>query len=58
MGHSHSHSAAPSHSHSHSHVDVTNASQRRIWPMAVAVGLIGSYFVVELLVASRSTRWR
>ncbi|QTI68859.1 cation diffusion facilitator family transporter [Gordonia polyisoprenivorans] len=50
MGHSHSHSAASSHSHSHSHVDVTNASQRRIWPMAVAVGLIGSYFVVELLV--------
>ncbi|HCS56858.1 MAG TPA: cation transporter, partial [Gordonia polyisoprenivorans] len=31
-------------------MDVTNASQRRIWPMAVAVGLIGSYFVVELLV--------
>lgn len=42
MGTSHSHS------HSHSHVDVANASTRRIWPMVIAVGLIGSFFVVEL----------
>ncbi|NDK92147.1 cation transporter [Gordonia desulfuricans] len=42
MGHSHSHSHAP--------VDVADAARRRIWPMAVAVGLIGGYFVVELTV--------
>ncbi|MGC4934697.1 cation diffusion facilitator family transporter [Gordonia sp. DT30] len=42
MGHSHSHS------HGHSPADATNGSHRRIWPMAVAVALIGSYFAVEL----------
>ncbi|MEP9394778.1 cation diffusion facilitator family transporter [Gordonia sp. VNQ95] len=39
-----------SHSHSHGHVDAASAAHRRIWPMAVAVGLIGTYFVVELTV--------
>lgn len=38
MGHSHSHSHAP-----------TAGGQRRLWPMALAVALIGGYFVVELV---------
>ncbi|MEE4025121.1 cation diffusion facilitator family transporter [Gordonia sp. PKS22-38] len=40
-----------SHSHAHTHGPTTTAStgHRRIWPMAVAVGIIGSYFVVELV---------
>lgn len=41
MGHSHSHS------HSHGTSD-GSASTRRIWPMAVAMIIIGGYFVVEL----------
>ncbi|MEE3853289.1 cation diffusion facilitator family transporter [Gordonia sp. LSe1-13] len=40
-----------SHSHAHTHGPTTTAStgHRRIWPMAVAVAIIGSYFVVELV---------
>lgn len=39
------------HSHGHSHGLPTGpaAGHRRIWPMVVAVGLIGSFFVVELV---------
>ncbi|WP_238418698.1 cation diffusion facilitator family transporter [Gordonia sp. 'Campus'] len=40
MGHSHSHSHTPG---------PTAGGQRRLWPMVVAVGLIGGYFVVELV---------
>lgn len=43
MGHSHSHS----HGHSHGGT-TTSVGRRRIWPMAVAVLIIGGYFVVEL----------
>ncbi|MCH5643820.1 MULTISPECIES: cation diffusion facilitator family transporter [unclassified Gordonia (in: high G+C Gram-positive bacteria)] len=39
-----------SHGHSHSHGPTpTSASGRRIWPMAVAVALIGGFFVIELI---------
>lgn len=39
-----------SHSHSHSHgISAAQAGTRRIWPMAVAVLIIGSYFFVELI---------
>ncbi|MGC4961459.1 cation diffusion facilitator family transporter [Gordonia sp. DT218] len=39
------------HSHSHTHADTTGSvANRRIWPMAVAVAIIGGYFVVELVV--------
>ncbi|MYR08339.1 cation diffusion facilitator family transporter [Gordonia sp. SID5947] len=39
------------HSHSHAHVETTGSvSNRRIWPMAAAVAIIGGYFVVELVV--------
>ncbi|KSU61322.1 MULTISPECIES: cation diffusion facilitator family transporter [unclassified Gordonia (in: high G+C Gram-positive bacteria)] len=38
MGHSHSHSHAP-----------TAGGRRRLWPMVLAVALIGGYFVVELV---------
>ncbi|WGJ84949.1 cation diffusion facilitator family transporter [Gordonia sp. SMJS1] len=37
------------HSHSHSHAPAAAAGQRRLWPMVLAVGLIGGYFVVELV---------
>ncbi|WP_439030026.1 cation diffusion facilitator family transporter [Gordonia terrae] len=40
MGHSHSHSHTPG---------PTAGGQRRLWPMVVAVALIGGYFVVELV---------
>ncbi|MBD1319251.1 cation diffusion facilitator family transporter [Gordonia hankookensis] len=39
------------HSHSHTHADTTGSvANRRIWPMAVAVVIIGGYFVIELVV--------
>ncbi|MCR8895894.1 cation diffusion facilitator family transporter [Gordonia sp. GONU] len=38
------------HSHSHSHTPGTGAAgERRLWPMALAVALIGGFFVVELV---------
>ncbi|ROZ88774.1 cation diffusion facilitator family transporter [Gordonia sp. OPL2] len=38
------------HSHSHTHSEpVGSVGNRRIWPMAVAVAIIGGYFVVELV---------
>ncbi|MDL9938568.1 cation diffusion facilitator family transporter [Gordonia sp. ABSL1-1] len=43
MGHSHSHSHGPS------AADVAADGHRRIWPMALAVALIGGFFVVELV---------
>ena len=38
-----------SHGHGHSHGAASAPGTRRIWPMAVAVGLIGGFFVVELI---------
>lgn len=38
------------HSHSHSHTPGTGAAgERRLWPMVLAVALIGGFFVVELV---------
>ncbi|OLT52345.1 cation transporter [Gordonia sp. CNJ-863] len=38
------------HSHSHSHTPGTGvAGERRLWPMVLAVALIGGFFVVELV---------
>ncbi|WP_287001951.1 cation transporter, partial [Gordonia sp. UBA7860] len=39
-----------SHTHTHSHGAGAATSNRRIWPMVVAVAMIGTYFVVELSV--------
>ncbi|MFC0314716.1 cation diffusion facilitator family transporter [Gordonia phosphorivorans] len=48
MGTSHGHEG---HSHGPSAAELAaGGSRRRLWPMAVAVGLIGSYFFVELFV--------
>ncbi|MFW0797506.1 cation diffusion facilitator family transporter [Gordonia sp. CPCC 205515] len=39
-----------SHTHTHSHgTTAGSASTRRIWPMAVAMIIIGAYFVIELV---------
>ncbi len=39
------------HSHDHAHIGTgSGAGKRRLWPMVVAVGLIGGFFVVELVV--------
>lgn len=38
-----------SHSHDHAHVG-PSTGQRRLWPMALSVVLIGGFFVVELVV--------
>ncbi|MED5802668.1 cation diffusion facilitator family transporter [Gordonia sp. Z-3] len=43
MGHSHSHSHGPT------ATTATSAGHRRIWPMALAAGIIAAYFVVELV---------
>ncbi len=37
-----------SHTHTHSHGAGAATSNRRIWPMVVAVAMIGTYFFVEL----------
>ncbi|GAC68163.1 cation diffusion facilitator family transporter [Gordonia soli] len=44
MGHSHGHSHGPT-----AATAVESASNRRLWPMALAVVVIGGYFVVELV---------
>ncbi|MFT3716141.1 MAG: cation diffusion facilitator family transporter [Gordonia sp. (in: high G+C Gram-positive bacteria)] len=51
MGESHGHDghSHDGHSHGPTAADLAAGAQRRIWPMAVAVGLIGAYFVVELV---------
>ncbi len=41
MGHSHSHSHTPR--------DRCRGGERRLWPMVLAVALIGGFFVVELV---------
>ena len=38
------------HAHDHSHVGGAASGQRRLWPMVLAVVLIGGFFVVELVV--------
>lgn len=48
MGNAHGHEG---HSHGPTAADVVDgAPQRRLWPMVVALGLIGGYFFVELFV--------
>ncbi|MFT4044845.1 MAG: cation diffusion facilitator family transporter [Gordonia sp. (in: high G+C Gram-positive bacteria)] len=39
-----------SHAHTHSHGPAVTSTDRRIWPMAVGVGMIGTFFVIELVV--------
>ncbi|GED99152.1 cation diffusion facilitator family transporter [Gordonia crocea] len=38
------------HSHDHAHLSAPTTGERRLWPMVVAVFLIGGFFVVELTV--------
>lgn len=38
-----------SHSHSHTPPGAGAAGERRLWPMVLAVALIGGFFVVELV---------
>lgn len=38
------------HSHDHGHSLGPESAHRRVWPMGIAAGLIGSFFVIELVV--------